>query len=180
MRGANGIYKKSSTEHKAIGAYQEMRRAFTVGFLVVVINLTVPLLAFADESAPRLIVQTGDGHGTYRVGERLPLELSFTGPSNKRFEINMAGYDRSVRMAYEEFDIAPASGWADPLHVYSDSSGGYMGGGLTDFAPLSAKPTVIDLNLNEWVRFDQPGRLVYSIFVMPAYSFQTVSWKYAD
>jgi hypothetical protein len=60
-------------------------------------------------------------------------------------------------MAYEEFNVAPASGWVDPLNVYFGSNSGYMGGGLTGFAPLSAKPTVVNLNLNERVRFDQPG-----------------------
>jgi hypothetical protein len=32
----------------------------------------------------------------------------------------MASYDRSGRMGYEDFNVAPAIGWADPLHVYCD------------------------------------------------------------
>jgi len=39
-----------------------------------------------------------------------------------------------------------------------------MGGGLSVFAPLSEKPTFVNLNLNEWVRFDQPG--TYTIVVV--------------
>lgn len=113
------------------------------------VGLCPRLLASAEEASPQLQVRTVQGQTLYHVGERIPLELTFTGPENKRFEINMASYDRSGRMGYEEFNVAPASGWADPLHSYCGSSGGFIGGGLTGFGSLSAKPTVINLNLNE-------------------------------
>ena len=141
-----------------------MGRAFTFVSLAVMVALSTRLLASAEDASPQLQVRTVEGQALYHVGERIPLELSFTGPENKRFEINMARYDRSGRMAYEEFNVAPASGWADPLQEYFGSSGTFMAGGLTGFAPLSAKPIVINLNLNEWVRFDRPG--TYTIVVV--------------
>ena len=147
-----------------------MAHEITSVSLAVVVALSMPLLASAENVAPQLEVQTAEGQTLYHVGERIPLKLSFTGPENKRFEINMARYDRSGRMAYEEFKVAPASGWADPLHVYFGSSSGYLGGGLTGFAPLSAKPIVINLNLNEWVRFDRPG----------TYTIEVVSQRVSD
>lgn len=134
-----------------------MGRAFTFVSFAVMLALSARLLASAEDASPELQVRTAKGQTLYHVGERIPLELSFTGPENKRFEINMASYDRSGRMGYEEFNVAPASGWADPLHVYFSSSGGFMAGGLTSFGSLSARPAVIGLNLNEWVRFDQAG-----------------------
>jgi hypothetical protein len=115
-----------------------MRRAFISVSFAVVIALSTRLPASAEDASPLLQVRTADGRTLYHVGERIPLTLSFTGPENKRFETNMASYDRSGRMEYEEFNVTPASGWVDPLHVYFGSSGGYMGGGLTSFAPLSA------------------------------------------
>ena len=132
--------------------------------LALMIAFSTPLLASTTAAAQRLEVRTAEAQTLYHVGERIPLKLSFTGPENKQFEANMASYDRSGRMAYEEFKVAPASGWADPLHVYFGSSSGFIGGGLTGFAPLSAKPTVINIDLNEWVRFDQPG--TYTIVIM--------------
>lgn len=141
-----------------------MGRAFAFVSLVVMVAWSTRLWASAEDGPPQLQVRTAGGQVLYHVGERIPLELSFTGPENKRFEINMASYDRSGRMGYEEFDVTPASGWADPLRVYFGSSIAFMGGGLTGFAPLSAKPVVVDLNLNEWVRFDQPG--TYRIVVV--------------
>ena len=143
---------------------ERMGRAFTFVSLAVMVALSTQLLASTEDASPRLHVRTAEGETLYHVGERIPLEVSFTGPENKRFEINMASYDRSGRMGYEEFKVAPAAGWTDPLHVYFDSSSGFIGGGLTGFGPLSAKPTVINLNLNEWVRFDQAG--TYTVVVV--------------
>ena len=104
-----------------------------------------------------LMVTTEGQRSTYQIGERIPIDLSFTGPGNKQFEITMSSYDRSGRMAYEQFDVEPNSGWSDPLTLYFGSQGGFVGGGLSSLGALSPTPTVMHLNLNEWVRFDQPG-----------------------
>jgi hypothetical protein len=99
----------------------------------------------------------------YHVGEIIPLELTFTSSSSKSYQINMAAYDRSGRMAYEEFALQPEAGWTDPLKDYFSSFAGFFGGGLTTFKTLSNAPIVISLELNEWVRFDSPGH--YSVRV---------------
>jgi hypothetical protein len=132
--------------------------------LAVMAVLSTRFLVHAEDVSPQLQVRTADGVTLYHVGERIPLELSFTGPEDKRFEVNMASYDRSGRMGYEEFKVAPTSGWADPLRVYFGSSSGFIGGGIAGFESLSAKPTVLHLNLNEWVRFDQAG--AYTVVVV--------------
>ncbi|MGI4829352.1 MAG: hypothetical protein ACRYFU_14340 [Janthinobacterium lividum] len=91
----------------------------------------------------------------FRIGERIPLELSFTSSSVNRYEINLASYDRSGRLHSEQFNVNPTTGWKDPLAAYF--ANGYAGGGISSSVALSSTPQVIDLNLNEWVRFDQPG-----------------------
>jgi hypothetical protein len=75
----------------------------------------------------------------------------------------MASYDRSGRMSYEQFEVEPSSGWSDPLAVYFDSQGAAGGGGMYSLGVLSPTPTVMHLNLNEWVRFEQPGN--YTVVV---------------
>lgn len=94
---------------------------------------------------------------TFRQGEVIPIQLSFTSPLPNRYQINLARYDRSGRMSYEQFVIHPTEGTEDPLSLYFDSIDGFMGGGLTTFKFLSSIPTNISLNLNEWVTFDKPG-----------------------
>src|SRR5262249_3781290 len=64
-----------------------------------------------------------------------------------------ATYDRSGRMNYEKFIIAPADGAVDPLANYEAG----FGGGLTGSSFLTKKPWTIDLNVNEWLRFTKPG-----------------------
>lgn len=104
----------------------------------------------------RLQVETAGGNTRFRVGEVIPLKLSFTSSAAKKYLINLATYDRSGRMNYEDFLVEPGAGWSDPLKDYF-SGGVFMMGGLMSFDLLSAEPKVIPLDLNEWVRFDRPG-----------------------
>jgi len=110
----------------------------------------------------RLQVQTADGTTRFRMGEVIPLKLSFTSSADKKYSINLATYDRSGRMHYEDFLVEPEAGWSDPLKDYF-SGGLYMMGGLTSFDLLSAESKVISLDLNEWVRFDRPGEYVLRV-----------------
>lgn len=88
----------------------------------------------------------------FRMGETIPLQLSFSSSVKDRYQINMAQYDRSGRMNYERFEVSPAQGAVDPLPDRLT----FMGG-LTNHKFLSPEPWTIKLNLNEWVRFIQPG-----------------------
>lgn len=112
----------------------------------------VDLRAQAD---PALALKTKTGESIFHVGERIPLELRFTSDSLNRYEINLARFDRSGRMQSEQFDVYPKTGWTDPLAAYF--ANGYAGGGFSTSAALSRTPQEVELNLNEWVRFDQPG-----------------------
>ena len=116
----------------------------------------LPSVSVAQKGDPVLTVRTVGGQTTFRIGERIPLELSFTATELKRYEMTNAGYDRNGRMNYESFSVSPSSGWVDPLEAYF-SNGSFMGGGLFNEVALGPQPVVIPLNLNEWVRFDQPG-----------------------
>ena len=107
----------------------------------------------------RLQVETAGGNTRFRMGEVIPLKLSFTSSAAKKYSINLATYDRSGRMNYEDFLVEPEAGWSDPLKGYF-LGGAFMMGGLTSFDLLSAEPKVISLDLNEWVRFDRPGEYV--------------------
>src|SRR3989441_2619288 len=88
----------------------------------------------------------------FRIGETIPLRLSFKTTVKDTYEVNTAQYDRSGRMSYERFALSPAEGAVDPLPTYNGSMGG-----LTSYQFLSPEPWTIKLNLNEWIRFTQPG-----------------------
>ena len=87
-----------------------------------------------------------DGKSQFYLGEVIPLDLTFTSKMPKRYQINMARYDRSGRMSYEQFSVDPDGSWGDPLRSYFNSSMGWMGGGLTGLEFLSESPTKISLD----------------------------------
>src|SRR5260370_23898287 len=74
--------------------------------------------AWAQGTQAVLDVRTASGQSTFRIGERIPLELSFSASEDKRYEITLASYDRSGRMSYEDFGVSPETGWVDPLADY--------------------------------------------------------------
>jgi hypothetical protein len=110
---------------------------------------------------PRLEITTTKE--TFRVGEVIPLTLGFTSITPDRYQLNKATYDRSGRMGYESFEVNPQAGTRDPLQLYFHSIAGFLGGGLTGFEFLSGKPTIIHLDLNEWVSIDRPGDYKLSV-----------------
>ena len=98
------------------------------------------------------------GQTTFHLGEVIPLELSFTSPSEKKYELDLATYDRSGRLNEDSFAVKPEAGWNDPLYLYFHAYRGFFGGGLRGMDYLSPKPVLVSLELNEWVRFETPGQ----------------------
>ena len=132
-----------------------MNRTACCALVVTICGYLCSATKLSSQADPALALRTKTGESSFHVGERIPLELSFSSSSVKRYEISLARYDRSGRMRSEQFEVSPRTGWADPLKVYF--ANGYMGGGLSSSAALSSGPEVIELNPNEWVRFDEPG-----------------------
>jgi hypothetical protein len=125
-----------------------------------VLLLTQGLMAAAQTA--HLQVRTADGRTTYRLGEWIPLALDYTADVEEQFDMTTGAAERNG-LLHESFQVQPKMGWADPLETYFGSVGGIGGSFLSGLAVLSAKPTTVPLDLNEWVRFDRLG--VYSLTV---------------
>jgi len=98
------------------------------------------------------------------MGEAIPIRLSFSSSDPTRYNIDLATYDRSGRMDLDEFQLSPKNGWSDPLDFYYRSGlFSFMGGGLRSVPQLEAEEQNIDLDLTDWVRFDQPGHYRLSV-----------------
>lgn len=102
----------------------------------------------------------------YHQGELIPVELSFTSKTPERYQVNIGSYDRSGRsarirlMSSDNFLVEPKDGTEDALLVYFKSLQGLPIFGWDasyGLEPLSDSPTIIHLDLNEWIRFDSPG-----------------------
>jgi hypothetical protein len=114
--------------------------------------------AQAESAAVKLTVRAKNDQTTFRIGELIELELSFSSTSSNTYQFNTATYDRSGRLGSESYQVEPKTGWDDPLEMYFQSYGGFIGGGLHGIDRLSTQPKIIHRDLNEWVRFNQPGK----------------------
>jgi hypothetical protein len=112
-----------------------------------------------DEAPPDSGVQlrVSTRSTTFYEGEVIPLDLAFSSTTPKRYFFNNASYDRSGRMNHEDFIVEPKEGTRDPLSLFFNSIGLHMAGGLSGGDFLSATPTHMHLNLNEWVSLERPG-----------------------
>ncbi|HEX8070539.1 MAG TPA: hypothetical protein VF546_11340 [Pyrinomonadaceae bacterium] len=99
-----------------------------------------------------------NGQTQFRQGEVIRLELAFSSSVPGVYKLDARSYDRSGRLNTDTFHLTPQAGVVDPLEDYYESLEAYMGGGLSSTPTLEAKPYVVPADLNEWFRFDRPGR----------------------
>jgi len=99
----------------------------------------------------------------FRQGEIIRLEMSFSSSLPKRYEMEGRTWDRSGRLDQDDFHIDPADGFSDPMYDHFHSGFGSMGGGGGGAFTLEVKPRLITYDLNEWFRFDRPGK--YRLYV---------------
>jgi len=90
----------------------------------------------------------------FRQGEVIRLEMRFASSRAKAYRMDAATYDRSGRIEMDKFHIEPETGFTDPMRDHL----GFLGGGLRGFPELEEKPYLITYEINEWFRFDRPGK----------------------
>lgn len=90
---------------------------------------------------------------TYRLGEIIPITLTFSNDSDVEYYSETRTYDRSGRLWDIAFHVdGPPDGHSDPLETYRLGLGGGLSGGPQRLGEYSQVFT-----LNEWVRFDIAG-----------------------
>jgi hypothetical protein len=116
----------------------------------------LPLDAQQDQTA--LSLQVTNGQSTFHIGERIPLKLTFSSPNDTDYLIAPLVRGRGDEFDCNRFEVvSPAAGWSDPLEMYFKQDLIRTGHGWS-WPPLQkSKPVEASLDLNEWIRFDQPG-----------------------
>jgi len=103
-------------------------------------------------------VETADGRRAFHSGERIPLALLFSSDAPDKYKLNGATYERSGRLPTEEF-VSERENVPDPYQDYFGTGVlGGIAGGLRGYPVLESKPYKIELDLNDWFRFDLPGQ----------------------
>jgi len=131
------------------------------GTLALVLPLLTVSSSYAQQAQPLLHLQTSTAQSVFHIGERIPLTLVFSAAETNRYEITNSSSRRQGCMDHEDFEVTPNKGWADPLATYYGNA--CAGSFISSLSLLTSKPTIVQLDLNEWIRFDQPG--VYKLTV---------------
>jgi hypothetical protein len=109
-------------------------------------------------------IRLKDGRKQFEPGEIINLELLFSSRTPQTYSLNNASYDRSGRLLIDSYHVNPQEGVSDPLDDYFNAGPfGFMGGGLSSSSWLDEKPALIASELNDWCRFDRPGK--YRLYV---------------
>ncbi|HEX7721608.1 MAG TPA: hypothetical protein VF397_05580 [Pyrinomonadaceae bacterium] len=112
-----------------------------------------------------LTLQLKNKQNQFHPGEIIPLELRFTSSLPNTYVLDNAGCDRSGRLDIDTFVVDRTEDGIDPLHdYYAGGLFGFMGGGLRGIGALDNTPKLVNYDLNEWLRFDKPGK--YRLYVV--------------
>ena len=104
-------------------------------------------------------IRLKDNQDKFQQGEIIRVELAFSSSLPKTYELDGATYDRNDRLEIDSYHVDPADGAVDPL---KDKVRAWLGGvSLTPI--LDEKPYLIVRELNEYLRFDRPGK--YRLYV---------------
>src|SRR5262245_35950156 len=91
----------------------------------------------------------------FKPGEIIRVEFSFTSDLPDAYALDGATLDRLASIFLDKYFLDHKKGVVDPLMDYFP---GILGGGIKGDPNLSEKPHKMTFDLNEWFRFDQPGR----------------------
>jgi hypothetical protein len=126
------------------------------------ILLSLPLDAQQDQ--PALRFETAKGQSTFHIGERIPLKLTFRSPNDNDYLIAPLIRGRGDEFDCNRFEVvSPAAGWSDPLEMYFKQGLLHTGHGWPWHPLKMSKPVEASVDLNQWIRFDQPGNYTIRI-----------------
>lgn len=124
-------------------------------FLIAVV-CEFPSCAFPATAT--LDLHTASGEKTFRIGERIPLRLTLSSSDDVSFDTPaLVSSTRGDEFDCNFFTASPVAGWSDPLSTYFKQNLLLEGHGWPGHPLTRAHPIEVILDLNQWVRFDQPG-----------------------
>jgi hypothetical protein len=112
-----------------------------------------------------LEVRTRDGRAEYRLGEPIALQMVFTS-TNKQYVVDTSFHHPAPQRSQDDFLINPEEGTGDPMEDFHRAMAKmrvFDSGGLRGIGLLRSDPILLDLYLNDYVRFSKPGRYVLTL-----------------
>ncbi len=119
--------------------------------------IVLAMIGSLNAQSPAISMQIGTetGEMQFRVGQAIGLTLTFGNSSADTWMVSITGRDRSVLgLESDGFPVSPAEGTSDPMRYRFGQAVAYSGpGGIF----LGGKTAVVQVDLNQWVRFERPG-----------------------
>ena len=118
----------------------------------------------ANPPGVSLTLSLPPGRTQFHQGEVIPLTVTFSSRLPKAYRLNAGpgisgSGDRELPWNSDTFQVDDTGGAVDPLPTYYAHEFATFGsGGGPQFQDLTAQAVSIPYTLNEWLRFDAPGR----------------------
>ena len=140
---------------------------FALASLLLLVFLP-PSVGIAQQSNPpgaSLNLRLKDGKAKFKQGEVITIEMLFSSSLPDTYRLDARTYDRSGYLEADSYHVEPEVSVTQPLFDYRQSGmfGGSMGGIMPMPPTLESKPYIITQDLNEFLRFDRPGK--YRLYV---------------
>ena len=120
-----------------------------------------------------LTIRAVGGAAVFQIGERIELELLFTSTVRDRYVV-LLGSGGSVLGGSEPVTVAPRVGWEHPRGDFDQLCPVIIAmSSLGSTQALSVEPVVTTLELNDLVRFKDPGEYQISVQSQSAFTAKT-------
>jgi hypothetical protein len=129
--------------------------------------------ALRSKNPPGVSLELVTDRRRYFLGQRIAVTLRFSTVAAGLYAVDHAAYDHSGRLRIDQFRIDREGDAVDPLWDWFNDGRGFIGGGLHGFDDLDATLDIA-ADLNEWFRFDRPGR--YRLYVVSSRLAHRTTW----
>ena len=126
----------------------------------------VPASASSDSSGLSFVIRFKDGGVKFRQGEIITLELSY-GADPQAPASRFITHPDKPGLAVDRFVLSPHTGVVDPLRDFLRTVGGWSGPPPRSVPFVEAGGSWATADINEWFRFDKPGKYSLSVLAYP-------------
>ena len=142
-----------------------LRFALASLFLLVFLPPSVGIAQQSNPPGASFSLRLKDGKAKFKQGEIITIEMLFSSSLPDTYRLDARTYDRSGYLEADSYHVEPEVGVTEPLFDYRQSGmfSGSMGGIMPLPPTLESKPYIITQDLNEFLRFDRPGK--YRLYV---------------
>jgi hypothetical protein len=119
----------------------------------------VPALTAQNPDDLQFRVSFVGGSNTYRIGEPIPMQISYSSQAEKKYYGTFTSPQPEFRDV--TIRITPAGGFIDPRRLLE--AHGWGGDSLSGPGYVTSEPLTLSFDLSQWYRFRQPGTYTVTI-----------------